>query len=185
MQNRENIRLAVKVRTGILIDAVNGASAAWAYMTHYRVPRHVILRVLAAPAKRRTTDARHPLSELETRRLGNLPQLQRRYLTGHKMAAAMDSGDRQDSIDRGTANFFPLPTLKTKSTVRLLQPGMRLKMDAVNVENPYDCIEVDTWLVVKEDGLHFRYQDGPGGRQVDLGNAEAVRAAIDAAPTAD
>jgi len=185
MQNRENVRLAVKVRTGILIDAVNGASAAWAYMMHYRVPRHVILRVLAAPARRRTSDARHPLSEQETRRLGNLPQLQRRYLTGNNVTADPDNGDTHHSVDRGTASFFPLPTLKTKNTVRLLQPGMRLKIDAVNVENPYDCIEVDTWLVVKSDGLHFRYQDGPGGRQVDLGNAEAVRIAIEAAPTAD
>jgi len=184
MQNRENVRLAVKVRTGILIDAVNGASAAWAYMMHYRVPRHVILRVLAAPARRRATDARHPLDEQETRRLGNLAQLQRRYLTGRNVADP-DEGGRHHSVDRGSASFFPLPTLKTKNAVRLLQPGMRLKIDAVNIENPYDCIEVDTWLVVKADGLHFRYQDGPGGRQVDLGHADVVRSAIDAAPTAD
>ncbi|RZT10197.1 hypothetical protein SAMN05216319_1350 [Duganella sp. CF402] len=185
MQNRENIRLAVKVRTGILIDAVNGASAAWAYMMHYQVPRHVILRVLAAPARRRTSDARHPLSEQETRRLGNLAQLQRRYLSGPDQPADTDNGGKHHGVDLSTANFFPLPTLRTKNTVRLLQPGMRLKIDAVNIENPYDCIEVDTWLVVKADGLHFRYQDGPGGRQVDLGNADAVRAAIDAAPAAD
>jgi hypothetical protein len=154
-------------------------------MMHYRVPRQVILRVLAAPARRRATDARHPLTAKETQRLGNLAQLQRNYTPEQDMAANLDASGKQFIVDKGSANFFPLPTLKTKKAIKLLQPGMRLKIDVVNIENPYDCIEVDAWLVVKRDGMHFRFQDGPGGNQVDLGHAEYVRIAIEAAPTAN
>jgi len=184
MQNRENLALSVKVRTGILIDSVNGAAAAWAYMTHYKVPRQVILRVLAAPARRRSSDARHPLTEKETQRLGNLTRLQRSYGPQKETAANLDAISKQFVIDRSSANFFPLPTLKTKKAVKRLQPGMRVKIDVVNIQNPYDCIEVDAWLVVNADGTHFRFQDGPNGNQVNLGHAEYVRIAIEAAPTA-
>ncbi|MRW89940.1 hypothetical protein GJ699_08090 [Duganella sp. FT80W] len=184
MQNRENVALAIKVRTGILIDTVNGAAAAWAYMMHYKVPRKVMLRVLAVPAKRRTTDVRHPLTAKETQRLGNLARLQQGYAAEQDMAANLDASGKQFIVDRDSANFFPLPTLKTKSAVKLLQPGMRLKIDVVNIDNPYDCIEVDAWLVESEDGVYFRFQDGPGGNQVNLGHADYVRVAIEAAPTA-
>jgi hypothetical protein len=184
MHNRDNVALAIKVRTGILIDKVNGAAAAWAYMMHYKVPRKVMLRVLAVPAKRRATDARHPLSAKETRRLGNLARLQRSYGAENDMAANLDPSGKQFIVERDSANFFPLPTVKTKNAVKLLQPGMRLKIDVVNIDNLYDCIEVDAWLVEDEDGVYFRFQDGPDGNQVNLGDADYVRVAIEAAPTA-
>jgi hypothetical protein len=41
---------------GMLVDDDRGSVAAWAFMTRFGVPPHVILRVLGEPLNRRPTD---------------------------------------------------------------------------------------------------------------------------------
>jgi len=56
MQNRINGAMARAVEQGIIIDALRGAANAWAYLTATQVPKSVMLRVLADPARRRPMD---------------------------------------------------------------------------------------------------------------------------------
>jgi len=57
MHTRSNEAMARAVEQGIIIDSLRGAANAWAYLTATQVPKSVMLRVLAEPARRRPTDA--------------------------------------------------------------------------------------------------------------------------------
>lgn len=64
MQIRENFICSNVVSEGIYLDRDSGVVVAWAFMTMYSVPFHVVLRVLSEPVRRRTTDPQ-PLSIVE------------------------------------------------------------------------------------------------------------------------
>lgn len=82
-----------------------------------------------------------------------------------------------------TATYIPLATERTKNVVKHLQPGARHTIDAVNVADAKDRIEVDAWAVDQGDGIHINYTDGTGGGVIELGYADQVRVAIEEAPT--
>lgn len=88
-------------------------------------------------------------------------------------------------IDRHTAHYVPLATARTKDVVKhLLAPGERHKIDIVRIGDRHQRAEVDAWIVADEDGpVHFFYQDGVGGHEVQFGFADEVREAIDEAET--
>jgi hypothetical protein len=54
---RENARLAAVIQHAIVIDAVEGAAQAWAYLAAQSFPQDTILRVLSGDA-RRASDVR-------------------------------------------------------------------------------------------------------------------------------
>ena len=60
MQTRDNEMMERAVAHGVNMDAMHGAAVAWAYMASAEVPRQVILRVLAAPTRRRPGDVVEP-----------------------------------------------------------------------------------------------------------------------------
>ena len=88
-------------------------------------------------------------------------------------------------IDRHTAHYVPLATARTKDAVKhLLAPGERRTIDIARIDDHHNRAEVEAWIVADEDGpVHFFYQDGPGGHEVQFGFADEVRAAIDEAET--
>lgn len=88
-------------------------------------------------------------------------------------------------IDRHTAHYVPLATARTKDVVKhLLAPGERRTIDIARIDDRHHRAEVDAWIVADEDGpVHFFYQDGPGGHDVQFGFADEVREAIDEAET--
>lgn len=85
--------------------------------------------------------------------------------------------------EQRTATYIPLATERTKNVVKHLQPGERQIIDAVNVDNDEDRIEVETWAVDKGDGIHINYTDGNTGAVIELGYADQVRVAIEEAAT--
>ncbi|KQQ40231.1 hypothetical protein ASF61_05480 [Duganella sp. Leaf126] len=84
-----------------------------------------------------------------------------------------------------TAHYVPLATARTKDVVKHLQvPGERHKIDVARIGNRHQRAEVDAWLVAEADGpVHFFYQDGVDGHEVEFGFADEVREAIDEAET--
>jgi hypothetical protein len=88
-------------------------------------------------------------------------------------------------IDRHTAHYVPLATARTKDVVKhLLAPGVRQKIDIARIGDRHSRAEVDAWIVADEDSpVHFFYEDGPGGHDVQFGFADEVREAIDEAET--
>jgi hypothetical protein len=87
-------------------------------------------------------------------------------------------------IDRHAASYVPLSTERTKTVVKNLRPGTRQKIDVVSISDQHRRAEVDAWLVADEDGpIHFMYQDGPGGHEVQFGFADEVRETIAEAET--
>jgi hypothetical protein len=58
MRPRENARLAAAIQHAIVIDAVEGAAHAWAYLAAQAVSQATILRVLSGDGARRAADAR-------------------------------------------------------------------------------------------------------------------------------
>jgi hypothetical protein len=87
-------------------------------------------------------------------------------------------------IDRHTASYLPLATERTKQAVKNLLPGGRDKIDVVSIANHAQRAVVEAWIVADEDGpVHFLYEDGPGGHDVQFGFADEVREAIDEAET--
>ena len=82
-----------------------------------------------------------------------------------------------------TATYIPLATDRTKNIVKHLQPGTRQTIDAVNVENAQDRVEVEVWAIEKDDGIYIHYTDGAKGAIIELGYADQVRVAIEEAPT--
>lgn len=85
--------------------------------------------------------------------------------------------------EQRTATYIPLATERTKNVVKHLQPGERQVIDAVNVADAEDRIEVETWAVDKGDGIHINYTDGKTGAVIELGYADQVRVAIEEAAT--
>jgi hypothetical protein len=87
-------------------------------------------------------------------------------------------------IDPHAASYVPLSTERTKNVVKNLRPGMRQKIDVVNLNDQHRRAEVDAWLVADDDGpVHFIYQDGPDGPEVQFGFADEVRETIAEAET--
>jgi len=84
---------------------------------------------------------------------------------------------------QGTATYIPLATDRTKTVVKHLQPGARQMIDAVNIKNPHDRVEVEVWAIERDDGVHIHYTDGAKGAIIELGYADQVRVAIEEAPT--
>jgi len=83
-----------------------------------------------------------------------------------------------------TASYIPLSTERTKNVVKNLLPGVREKIDVVSIKDHQHRAEVDAWIVADDDGpVHFLYQDGPGGHEVQFGFADEVREAIAEAET--
>lgn len=87
--------------------------------------------------------------------------------------------------DQKSAAYLPLPTERTKNVVKHLQPGMRSRIDIVNMADAGDRLEADAWVEDDGDGIRFKYQDGRAGRVVNFGYADKVRVAIEEAPDAD
>ncbi len=56
MRPRENARLAAAIQHAIVMDAVEGAAHAWAYLSAQAVSQATILRVLSADGARRASD---------------------------------------------------------------------------------------------------------------------------------
>ena len=81
-----------------------------------------------------------------------------------------------------TAAYIPLATERTKQVVKNLRPGGREKIDLINVLNPDDRLEADAWLVEDGQGVHFRFNDGAGGHEIEFGFADQVRETIAEAP---
>lgn len=87
-------------------------------------------------------------------------------------------------INHHTASYIPLSTERTKNVVKNLLPGVREKIDVVSIKDPQHRAVVDAWIVADDDGpVHFLYQDGPGGHEVQFGFADEVREAIAEAET--
>jgi hypothetical protein len=87
-------------------------------------------------------------------------------------------------IDRHAAKYIPVSTERTKAVVKELRPGMREKIDVASLADPHQRAEVDAWIVADPDGpVHFMYQDGPGGHEVQFGFADEVRETIAEAET--
>lgn len=87
-------------------------------------------------------------------------------------------------IDRHAAKYIPVSTERTKAVVKELRPGTREKIDVVSLTDPRDRAEVDAWIVADDDGpVHFMYQDGPNGHEVQFGFADEVRETIAEAET--
>jgi hypothetical protein len=87
-------------------------------------------------------------------------------------------------IDRHAASYVPLSTERNKQVVKDLRPGTREKIDVVNASDPKDRMEVEAWIVADEDGpVHFMYQDGASGHEVEFGFADEVRELIAEAET--
>jgi len=84
---------------------------------------------------------------------------------------------------QSTATYIPLATDRTKTVVKHLQPGGRQTIDAVNIKNPQDRVEVEVWAIERDDGIHIHYTDGAKGATIELGYADQVRVAIEEAPT--
>jgi hypothetical protein len=85
--------------------------------------------------------------------------------------------------EQRTATYIPFATDRTKNVVKHLQPGSRQTIDAVNVDNIQDRVEVEVWAVEKDDGIHINYTDGAHGKVIELGYADQVRVAIEEAST--
>jgi hypothetical protein len=58
MRPRENARLAAAIQHAIVIDAVEGAAHAWAYLSTHAVSQATILRVLSGDGARRASDVK-------------------------------------------------------------------------------------------------------------------------------
>ena len=56
MRPRENARLAAAIQHAIVIDAIEGAAQAWAYLSAQAVSHATILRVLSGDGARRASD---------------------------------------------------------------------------------------------------------------------------------
>jgi hypothetical protein len=56
MHTRSNETMARVVEQGVIIDSLKGAANAWVFMAATRVPKPVMLRVLAEPGRRRPGD---------------------------------------------------------------------------------------------------------------------------------
>jgi hypothetical protein len=55
MKKRSNAAMERDINKALAVHTLLGASHAWAYMEHCKVPPHVILRVLSEPQLRRIT----------------------------------------------------------------------------------------------------------------------------------
>lgn len=87
-------------------------------------------------------------------------------------------------IVRHAATYIPVSTERTKAVVKDLRPGTREKIDVVSLADPRERAVVDAWIVADEDGpVHFMYQDGPDGHEVQFGFADEVRETIAEAET--
>lgn len=56
MQPRVNHHLALAFEQAVVIDALNGAATAWAFLTELQVPNETIFRVLGDASVRRASD---------------------------------------------------------------------------------------------------------------------------------
>jgi hypothetical protein len=88
-------------------------------------------------------------------------------------------------LDRNSARYLPLATTRTKDVVKHLAPGERRTIDLVSLADAKDRQQGAAWLSEDSRGIHFHYQDGPGGHPVEFGFADQVRVVIEEAHEED
>ncbi len=81
--------------------------------------------------------------------------------------------------------YIPLATERTKNVLKHMQLGCRYVIDLVNINDPDDRKEADAWVLMDEQGTHFRFNEGGRSGDVEWDFADQVHVIADTWPDAE